>query len=216
MAGLFITIEGPDGAGKSTQTELVANYLRGQGYEVILTREPGGTELAEKIRELVLTPTREEVAPMTEVLLYAASRAQHVAELIKPALAKDAIVISDRFVDSSIAYQGFGRGLGADAVWQINKWALDGLLPDLTIVLDLELTIGRQRTEKRDQKLKSEPDRLEQESLAFHQRVREGFLELAHKEQERIRVVSAEDGVDEVYRQILLLVKELLKDRNIG
>lgn len=215
MAGLFITIEGPDGAGKSTQAELVAKYLRQLGLEVVLTREPGGTDLAEKIRALVLTPSSEKVAPMTEVLLYAASRTQHVEKLVKPVLARGAVVISDRFVDSSVAYQGFGRGLGADAVWEINQWALAGLLPDLTIVLDLELTIGRQRTMERDQRQNQEPDRLERENLDFHQRVREGFLALAKQDPDRIHVVSADGNVDQVHQRILFLVDRLLNERKM-
>jgi len=215
LAGLFITIEGPDGGGKSTQVKLLAEHLQKLGREVVLTREPGGTELAEKIRELLLTPTKETVVPMTEVLLYAASRAQHVEGLIKPALARGAVVISDRFVDSSVAYQGFGRGLGADTVWQVNQWALGGLLPDLTIILDLELSIGRRRTAARDQQQQTEPDRLEQENLEFHQRVREGFLSLAKQEPKRICLLSADAGIDQVFQSILLLVGPLLTARKI-
>ena len=215
MAGLFITIEGPDGAGKSTQVKLLADYLRKLGLEVILTREPGGTDLAEKIRELLLAPTGETVAPMTEVLLYAASRAQHVEGLIKPALARGAVVISDRFVDSSVAYQGFGRGLGVDEVWQINQWALGGLLPSLTIILDLELFIGRQRTAERDQKQAGGPDRLEQENLEFHQKVRDGFLSLAKQDPKRIHVVPAAGSVEQVFQSILLLVNPLLAQRKM-
>ncbi len=215
MAGLFITIEGPDGAGKSTQVKLLADYLRKLGLEVILTREPGGTDLAEKIRELMLAPTGETVAPMTEVLLYAASRAQHVEGLIKPALARGAVVISDRFVDSSVAYQGFGRGLGVDEVWQINQWALGGLLPSLTIILDLELFIGRQRTAERDQKQAGGPDRLEQENLEFHQKVRDGFLSLAKQDPKRIHVVPAAGSVEQVFQSILLLVNPLLAQRKM-
>lgn len=210
MTGLFVTIEGPDGAGKSTQVKLLADYLRKNGYEVVVTREPGGTPLAEKIRGLLLELSEEPVAPVTEVLLYAASRAQHVEQLIKPALKRGAVVISDRFIDSSIAYQGYGRELGAGLVWQVNKPALGGLLPGLTIILDVKPELGRQRLVERQQVQQRGPDRLEQERGEFHRRVREGFLALAAEFPERIKLLSAEGSIDSVHQAIIALVKERL------
>lgn len=206
LTGVFITIEGPDGAGKSTQVRLLAEYLRQKGLQVVITREPGGTGLAEKIRSLLLETSEEAVAPVTEALLYAASRAQHVENLIKPALSRGAVVISDRFVDSSIAYQGFGRGLGAELVWKINEPALAGILPHLTIVLDIDPAMGRRRLAKRSTEL----DRLEQEELDFHRRVRQGFLQLAEEFPQRMKVLSAEGSVGEIHSRILALVNRLL------
>lgn len=210
LSGVFITIEGPDGSGKSTQVRLLAEYLKQQGLPVVVTREPGGTELAEKIRDLLLEISSETVTPVTEALLYAASRAQHVEHLIKPALARGAVVVSDRFVDSSIAYQGFGRGLGAELVWQINQPALSGLLPHLTIVLDIDPDVGLRRLAQRSQKNRSGLDRLEREALDFHWRVREGFLQLARQFPERIAVVNANGRVEEIHQQIIALVSRVL------
>lgn len=215
LSGIFITIEGPDGAGKSTQAKMLAAYLQKQGRRVILTREPGGTHLAEKIRDLVLTATAEPMAPTAEVLLYAASRAQHVAALIAPALAKGAVVISDRFVDSSIAYQGYGRELGADLVWQINQPALGGLLPHLTIVLDIEPAAGQERLARRNEREKTAPDRLEQEELAFHHRVRAGFLDLVERYPGRMALLNAIQGPAETHTQIISLLRDRL-DAELG
>lgn len=213
LTGFFITIEGPDGAGKSTQVRLLAEYLQQKGLRVVLTREPGGTDLAEKIRTLLLETSEETVAPVTEALLYAASRAQHVENLIKPALAKGAVVISDRFVDSSIAYQGFGRGLGAELVWRINEPALGGLLPHLTIMLDIAPDTGRRRLAKRNQEHSTGLDRLEQEELDFHRRVRQGFLQLAEEFPQRVKVLSAEGSVEEIHSRIVSLVNRVLAQR---
>lgn len=209
LTGVFITIEGPDGAGKSTQVRLLADYLQQKGLQVVITREPGGTDLAEKIRGLLLEVSDEAVAPVTEALLYAASRAQHVENLIKPALSRGAVVISDRFVDSSVAYQGFARGLGADLVWQINEPALGGILPHLTIVLDIDPDVGRRRLAKRSTEL----DRLEQEELDFHRRVRQGFLQLAGEYPQRIKVLSSEGSVEEIHSRIISLVNQVLAQR---
>lgn len=213
MTGFFITIEGPDGAGKSTQVRLLAEYLREKGLEVVVTREPGGTPLAEKIRNLVLDVSEEPVAPVTEVLLYAASRAQHVDQLIKPALQRGAVVISDRFVDSSIAYQGFGRRLGAALVWQVNRPAVGEIMPHLSIILDIEPGQGRRRLARRQQLQQTGPDRLEQEQLVFHHRVREGFLALAKEYPERIKLLSAEGSIDSIHQQIVSLIEEKINSK---
>ncbi|NLC38864.1 MAG: dTMP kinase [Clostridia bacterium] len=207
MAGIFITLEGPDGAGKSTQARMLASYLQSRGKEVFLTREPGGTLIAEKIRSILLEETDEELAPLTEVLLYAASRAQHVARLIKPALARGAVVISDRFVDSSIAYQGYGRGLDPELIWALNRPGLDGLLPHLTIILDVEPGVSKLRLDERNWRDGLDPDRLELEKRDFHSRVRRGFLEMAAKEPERLHLVPAAGTVEEVHQAVLEIVK---------
>lgn len=169
--GLFISIEGPDGSGKSTQIEVLRKYFEKQGIDVLLTREPGGTPISEKIREIILDKNNMEMDDMTEALLYAASRAQHVAEVIKPALAAGKIVICDRFIDSSIAYQGYGRELG-DCVRVINEYAVRGCIPDMTFLMKMDPKVGKERISE------SEQDRLEQEKLDFHRRVFDGYIEM--------------------------------------
>ena len=159
--GLFVAFEGGDGAGKSTQARALAAALEARGHEVVLTREPGGTPAAEAMRHVVLTPEYAGLDPRAEALLYAASRAEHVARLVLPALQRGAVVITDRYIDSSIAYQGVGRGLGPDVVGEINLWATRSLLPDLTVLLDVEAGAGLAR-------LSTEPDRLESEPEEFH------------------------------------------------
>ncbi|MET0741060.1 MAG: dTMP kinase [Candidatus Nanopelagicales bacterium] len=183
--GFLVALEGPDGGGKSTQARMLADHLRSSqpGREVVLTREPGGTHVGEQLREIVLDPANTHVADETEVLLYATARAQHVAEVIEPALRRGAIVVTDRFVDSSLAYQGAGRGM-AEAVRAINAFATRGVLPDVTVVLDLTPDEGLAR-------LTSDQDRLEAQSAHFHARVREAFLDLAGREPARYAVIDA-------------------------
>lgn len=189
--GYFITFEGGDGAGKSTQISLLRDSLAEAGYDVILTREPGGTQISEKIRNLILDPANGEMADMTETLLYAAARAQLVSQLIKPALEEGKIVICDRFVDSSMAYQAYGRGLG-DAVGVINTYAVDGCMPDLTILLRLDPEKGSGRIAGR------EHDRIEQAPDEFHRRVFEGYLDLEKKYPERIFGVDASGTIEDI------------------
>lgn len=186
--GLFVTFEGGDGAGKGTQLGLLGAWLTDAGHRVVRTREPGGTGLGLELRELILHRP-DEIAPRAEALMYAADRAQHVATVVRPALADGAIVLQDRYLDSSVAYQGSGRDLGADEVRSLSLWATDGLLPDLTVLLDIDPGIGLARVAaaNRDR----EYDRLEAESLAFHTRVREAFLSLAAREPERWLVLDA-------------------------
>lgn len=193
--GFFITFEGGDGSGKSTQISLLCDWLMQAGYDVILTREPGGTKISEKIRELILDPDNNEMADMTEALLYAAARAQLVSELIKPALEAGKVVICDRFVDSSIAYQAYGRGLG-DAVGVINTYAVDGCMPDLTILLRLDPEKGSRRIADR------EHDRIEQAPDAFHRKVYEGYLELERNYPERLFGVDASGTIDDIAEEI--------------
>lgn len=203
--GLFITIEGPDGAGKSTQIPFIKRFLEEKGYKVLLTREPGGTVIGEKIRDILLDKEHKEMSDVTEALLYAASRAQHVAELIIPALKEGKIVLCDRFVDSSMVYQGKGRNLGLESIRDINDFATIGLKPDLTILLDLDPEIGLNRVKK-----VKEVDRLEQEKLTFHRKVYEGYMELATMYPERIKVISANRSIEEVSKEIENKLKTLI------
>lgn len=205
--GIFISIEGPDGSGKSTQISILKEYFSARGKEVLLTREPGGTAIGEKIREIILDRNNSEMVSMTEALLYAASRAQHVAQVIRPALQAGKIVICDRFVDSSIAYQGYGRKLG-ESVRTINEYAVDGCLPDLTFLLKLDPKVGKGRIRFEEQ------DRLEQEKLDFHQRVYEGYAEL-EASTERMIGIDAERGIEEISRDIISEMERYLRERGI-
>ena len=201
-SGLFIAFEGGDGAGKSTQVELLAAWLRERGREVVTTREPGGTEIGRSIRALLLDASTT-VSPRAEALLYAADRADHVASLVEPALRRGAAVITDRYVDSSLAYQGAGRELEQSEVRRLSAWATDGLTPDLTIVLDLPADVGLLRAG-------GTPDRLESEPLAFHERVRAGFLALADREPGRYLVVDAQQDVDAIAAMVQARVEPLV------
>lgn len=195
--GIFITIEGSDGSGKSTQIPYIKKFLERKGYEVLLTREPGGTIIGEKIRELLLDNNHKEMSAVAEALLYAASRAQHVEEVIIPALKEGKAVLSDRFVDSSIVYQGKGRGLSLEAIIDINNFATQGLKPDLTILLNINPEIGLNRI-----KTIKKTDRLEQEKLDFHRKVYEGYKELAGMYTDRIKVIDANKTIEEINREI--------------
>lgn len=195
--GLFITFEGIEGCGKTTQIEKLRSYLVGQGCPVVVTREPGGTVIGAEIRRILLNPYFKEMDWHTEVLLYAADRAQHVAEVIKPALEAGKIVISDRFVDSSIAYQHYGRGLPLDLVLDVNERAVQGLKPDITFLLDLPVEEGLRRATR------ERTDRIEAETIEFHERVEAGFKELVIKELGRWKVIDAAKPVDEVHRAIV-------------
>ncbi len=202
--GFFITFEGGDGSGKSTQISILKESLIKKGYDVILTREPGGTDISEKIRELILDPENGEMEDITEAYLYAAARAQLVRQLIKPALEEGKVVICDRFVDSSIAYQGFGRGLG-DAVGVINTYAVDDCMPDLTILLKLDPERGSSRIAGR------EHDRIEQASDEFHRKVYEGYLKLEEMYPERILGVDASGTIQEIAEEISHRLDEIME-----
>ena len=192
--GMFITFEGGDGSGKSTQIQSVRDWFESRGREVIVTREPGGTELGTEIRRLVQNGP-EDVDARTEALLYAADRAYHVATVIGPALERGAVVLGDRYIDSSLAYQGAARSLGVDEIASLSAWATRGLYPSLTFLLDLPPEVGaRRRTDA--------PDRMERESMDFHERVRHQYLRLADAEPERIVVIDAVGTVDEVFSEI--------------
>lgn len=199
--GLWITIEGADGVGKGTQVARVAQALRDQGREVLTTREPGGTEVGQQLREIVLHH-RGEIAPRAEALLFAADRAQHVATLVEPALAAGTIVVQDRYLDSSVAYQGASRALGADEVRDLSLWATNGALPDVTVLLDLDPATAAERVADDDRPF----DRLEAEGQAFQQRVREAFLAIAREQPERFAVIDASGTPDEVTARILAVI----------
>ncbi|MGY4859551.1 dTMP kinase [Cryobacterium sp. AP23] len=203
--GLFITLEGGDGSGKSTQARLLGEWLQEQGHTVVRTREPGGTEVGVEIREIVLHH-RGEVSPRAEALLYAADRAQHIATKVRPALARGEIVLQDRYLDSSVAYQGAGRVLGGPEVRDLSLWAAEGLLPHLTLLLDLDETAARGRLDAANKVF----DRLEAEKGEFHARVRAAFLELAAAEPDRFLVLDASLPVDELAAQIRTRVAALL------
>jgi dTMP kinase len=212
MRGLFITIEGPDGAGKSTQGRLLNDHIRRVG-EVLHTREPGGTDIGERIRQVLLGEAAME--PQTEMLLFAASRAQFVAEIVEPALRAGRLVLSERFVDSSLAYQGYARALGIDVVRAVNEVATRGLRPDLTLLLDIDPAVGLTRAREADGKegRRGVGDRMEQEGVAFQQRVREGFLLIAREEPQRVRVIDASRDLETVHGDIVRIVDEFLRAR---
>lgn len=200
--GAFITFEGPDGSGKSTQIELLAHHLRSIGWNVLTTREPGGTPIGDQIRNVLHDVTNTEMVSEAEILLYSASRAQLVGQVIRPALAQGATVLSDRYADSTIAYQGYGRGLDLNVLRRITDFATGGLAPDLTIYLDLPVEQGLERKRQALSQRSGEWNRLDQEDVEFHQRVRQGYLELAAAEPERWLIVDARPSVAGIQRRI--------------
>lgn len=203
--GVFITLEGGDGSGKTTQAELLREWLSGEGRTVLRTREPGGTEVGVEIREIVLHH-RGDISPRAEALLYAADRAHHVATVVRPALERGDVVIQDRYIDSSVAYQGVGRVLDPEAVRGLSEWATEGLAPDLTILLDLDADAARERLDE----ARTRYDRLEAEASEFHDRVRAAYLALAEAEPGRFLVVDAARPVDEIAGDIRARVAGLL------
>lgn len=202
---MFIAFEGGEGAGKSTQEARLAHWLTDRGYAVVRTREPGGTPAAEAIRNVVLSPEFTGLDPRAEALLFAAARGEHAAQVIRPALERGNIVLCDRYLDSSVAYQGIGRDLGAEAVRELSLWATQGLVPDLSILLDIDPEIGLARV--------AYPDRLEAEPLAYHQRVRQGFLDIAEQFADRYVVIDASGDVDDIAARIAERVQALQDSR---
>lgn len=209
LRGKFITFEGIDGSGKSTQLRLIANDLRFRGLSVLTTQEPGGTPLGRRLRETFLE-TDENVDPLAELLLFAADRAQHVNFLIKPALAEEKIVISDRYADATYAYQGAGRGFSQNTIKQVIKLATDGLKPDLTLFFDLPVETALLRTNIRSTK-GEQKNRMDKEKSDFYERVRASYLELAAKESKRFRVIDASRSVEEVHAEALEIAIKFLK-----
>jgi dTMP kinase len=203
--GLFITLEGIEGCGKSTQTKLLGEYLRGQGYVTVETREPGGTPLAEKVRAVLLDGADEPVAPETEAFLIFAARRQHVTQVIEPALTKGAIVLCDRFSDSTLAYQGYARGLGLSTLRSLNRLATRAIIPDLTLVFDVPVATGLAR--RRSQ---ADLNRLDRETVQFHRKVRAGFLDLAKQHPQRMKVISAAAAQDRVARAVTHTIAPIL------
>ena len=187
--GIFITFEGPDGGGKTTHSLMLTKYLTQRGFSVVHTREPGGTTIAEQLRKILLNP-RNKMSPQTELLLYAAGRAQHTHELIWPALRQGKIVICERYSDATLAYQGAGRQKNLTVIKRLNKIATGGLEPDLTLLIDLDVKKGLARVKQANRKV----DRLEQETLSFHQRVRKGYLKLAKNYPRRIKIIPGEQA----------------------
>ena len=208
---LFVTIEGPEGSGKTTIGKKIVEKLINDGYEVIYTREPGGIEIAEQIRQVILDVNNTNMDPRTEALLYAASRRQHLIEKIVPAIKDNKIIICDRFVDSSLAYQGHARKLGIDNVYEINKFAIDTLMPDLTLLFDIEPKLGLERINAN--KLR-EVNRLDLEQLEFHKLVREGFLIIQEREPNRVKRVDANQSIDDVFNDAYQLIEKAIKEKH--
>ena len=206
MVGFFLTFEGVEGGGKTTQVTLLAEALRAQGREVFITREPGGTEVGQVLRRILLEPATP-LASEAELLLMLADRAQHVHEVILPGLRADKVIISDRFLDSTIAYQGYGRGIPLDVLARLNAFVCSECMPALTLILDLAVTAGLQRANKR-RGVVEKTDTFEAEAVDFHERVRAGFLAVANAQPERVCLVNADRPVEEVHREILALVRE--------
>ncbi|WP_438969847.1 dTMP kinase [Methylophaga sp.] len=206
MNGKFISIEGIEGAGKSTQMRFIQSFLEQQGKTIVVTREPGGTALGEQIRELLLSPRDEGMSHDAELLLMFAARAEHLEQVIKPALARGDWVLSDRFVDATFAYQGAGRGMNLDRITSISDWTLQGIRTDLTLLFDLPVDVGQTRVMKRNQ----EKDRFEQEKTAFFEKIRQCYLNRAENEPKRIKVIDASKSIDAIAEQVTAALTELL------
>jgi dTMP kinase len=203
---VFITFEGIEGSGKSTQAGLVKSFLEERGMVVLVTREPGGSPIGEQIRRILLDPANHGMVALAELLLYEASRCQHVEAVIKPALEEGKVVICDRFFDASTAYQGYARGLGVEMVGKLNLIATGGRKPDLTIVLDLPVEVGLRRLEK-------SLDRIEREAVEFHERVRQGYLRIAGNEPGRVKVVNASGSIDDTFTEVRHLINRLIPEK---
>ena len=204
---MFITLEGPEGSGKSTQIKRLAKRLEAMGYPVITTREPGGTPIGDQIRQVLVRMENKELHPRTEILLFLAARAQLVEQLIKPALQDGKIILCDRYGDSTLAYQGYGHGLDLEQLRQMLGFATDHLKPDMTILMDLDVKTGLMRKKAED-----EWNRLDAYEVLFHERVRQGYLILAHEEPERWRIVDASQGIDAVQEDLFQIILEALKN----
>ena len=205
--GVFISFEGIEGTGKTKQSKLLYKYLIKNGYKVILTGEPGGTRIGLKIRDLLLSLENREMTPVSELLLYNASRAQHIKEVILSALKKGFIVITDRFIDSTRAYQGYGRGMDLKFIDLLEEIVTEDVRPDLTLLLDLDVKTGLKRNRQINK-----TDRLELEDIKFHKKVREGYLKIAAKEPERIKLIDATETIEEIHRKITGIVMDFLKN----
>lgn len=213
---MFLTFEGPEGSGKTTQLQLLCRALRARGLGVVGTREPGGTAIGEQIRAVLHDQANTGMVPAAEVLLYSAARAQHVREVIAPALERGDIVISDRYAESTLVYQGYGRGLDMAMLRAITAFATDGLWPDLVIYLDLDVELGLQRKQRAQAQGRGEWNRMDQEDLAFHRRVREGYLAMAREEPGRWLVVDAAQPIEAIQRVIRERIERIVERESMG
>lgn len=208
---LFITFEGVEGSGKTTQIQRLKRYLTRKGISCKVTREPGGPPISEKIRKVLLDPNHQEMLPLSELLLYEASRAQHIHEVIKPLLKKGTVVLCDRFNDATLAYQGYGRKIDCDLIRKLNRLSSQGIKPDLTFLLDCPSGLGLKRALQRNRLSKNEKEgRFEREKIQFHHRVRKGYLAIARKEPQRVRIIDTRIGEEEVFEKIREIVDKLL------
>lgn len=210
--GLFITFEGLDGSGKTTQIKLLDSYLKGEGFDVILTREPGGTEIGRKIREILLDKKNQGISHKTETFLFLASRAELTSKVIVPALGEGKIVICDRFFDSTLVYQGIARGLGVEEILEMSLWATDGLVPDITFLLSMKVS----RCDKRIKEANRKKDRIEMEENNFKEKIYKGYLDIASKNKERFVVIDAEKSIGDIFEEIKSRVLKHLKDIESG
>ncbi|WP_101847180.1 dTMP kinase [Halobacillus sp. Marseille-P3879] len=207
MKGLFVTFEGGDGAGKSSMLKLIGEELRSRGYSVLETREPGGIDIAERIRQVILDKTHTTMDGRTEALLYAAARRQHLVEKVIPALQEGKIVLCDRFVDSSLAYQGHARGLGMDEVYKINKFAIEDCMPEVTLFFNIEPSKGLQRIAGNEER---EKNRLDLEALDFHEKVYEAYLHLLQQHPERMRSINADQPIEDVREAAMTIIQSFI------
>ncbi len=212
MRGLFITFEGNDGSGKSSVIEAIKQELLSKGYEVVYSREPGGSKIAEKIRDVILDIDNLGMDDKTESLLYAASRREHVTKTIKPALEDGKIILCDRYLDSSLAYQGYARGIGIENVYEMNKFATDGLLPDLTLLVCVKPEIGLNRIKTNN---RGALDRLEIEKMEFHKKVYDGYLKVQEMFPDRIKIINGENSKEQVREDALKVVLNFLKEKGL-
>jgi dTMP kinase len=209
----FITFEGIEGSGKTTQIQMLSNHFEETGIDHVLTREPGGTPIGDQVRKLVLSPANRDMTPACEMLLYTAARAQHIDQVIRPSLGDGRVVLCDRFQDATLAYQGYGRGLPLDLIVSLHDLEVLSLRPDLTLLFDIEVRQAVERARSRERTKARDESRFEQEDLEFHERVRSGYLELAHQEPERFVVLDARGPVAEVHQRVLAAVDRFLKTR---
>ena len=210
--GLFITFEGLDGSGKTTQIKLLDSYLKGEGFDVILTREPGGTEIGRKIREILLDKKNQDISHKTETFLFLASRAELTSKVIVPALREGKIVICDRFFDSTLVYQGIARGLGVEEILEMSLWATDGLVPDITFLLSMKVS----RCDKRIKEANRKKDRIEMEENNFKEKIYKGYLDIASRNKERFVVIDAEKSIEDIFEEVKGKVLKHLKDIESG
>ncbi|MCL5037303.1 MAG: dTMP kinase [Chloroflexi bacterium] len=211
QAGIFITFEGIEGCGKTTQSDMLYNYLIGQGYPAMFTREPGGTPVGEAVRKILADTKHKDMLPITETLLFSAARYQHVNQVIRPSLEEGMIIISDRFADATVAYQGFGRKVPMDLIRELNQVATWGVWPNLTVLLDIDPVLAFERLRGRLEQTSQDLDRIEQETVEFFRNVREGYLQLATDDPARIKTVEAAGDPDEVHQRILDLIRPHLR-----